>query len=459
MTSPTYPFDITGLEPSNLITDESYTLSSVYISGYNVLIPTAAPFYVDNLVLKYVDANGVSTTLVEDIDYYLCLPYIEATRAIGKIVHGGIMILHDYLTGSFKLTYQTLGGSVIANPSLVINNIINGSYLAKGVLWDVVTNIQKPFPAVDLRHHKDFIFTKKEVINALSDIGTAITTASTANTGLSTHVANHNNPHLVNKLQVGLGNVANYPIATDAEVAALTPVYKYITLKQLVALMNTVATPPPVNNTATGTLVIRNAGNDVSGAAGVITVGDVLTLDSSAVADIDGLGVFTYTWSVNNIKVGSNANTYTTTSTDVGYQVKCEISFTDDLGNAESLSATTQSQVTAAAPKPAKPFILTPTAGQTISMPFTITSSPFVGSSQLGVHGHSHWLITGPGGWTASGLIYGGVDNVNLTGLPVTSTELPPGTYSVSVQYGEGASAGGGGQHSDYSDPVTFTVV
>lgn len=454
MTSPTYPFDITGLEPTNLITDETYTINSIYVSGYRILIPIAAPFYLDNLVLKYITPNGSVVTLIEDIDYYLCLPYITGTRAIGKVLHGGILLLKDYLTGSFKLTYQTLGGSTLGNPNAVMNNIISGSYNAKGVLWDVVTDNTKQFPAVDLRHHRDFVYGKEKVVEALTNIGTAITTASTANTGLVTHLADHNNPHLVNKLQVGLGNVANYPIATDAEVAALTPVYKYVTLKQLIDLVKTVATPPPMNNTATGNLVITNGGMDVSGTSGVITVGDALTANTSGIADVDGLGAFNYIWSVNGIKVGSNASTYTTTASDIGYQIKCDVDFIDALGNSEAKTATTQAQVTAAAPKPAKPTITSPVNNAVISMPFTFTSSAFVGSSALGVHGHSHWAIAG-----SSGALFGGaVDNVNLTSIAATAADLPPGTYSITVQYGEGAGVGGGGQHSDVSDPVTFTV-
>lgn len=50
-----------------------------------------------------------------------------------------------------------------------------------------------------------------------------------AGQGFSSHIANTNNPHEVTKTQVGLGNVGNYPVASDAEAQAGTATDRYMT--------------------------------------------------------------------------------------------------------------------------------------------------------------------------------------------------------------------------------------
>ena len=50
-----------------------------------------------------------------------------------------------------------------------------------------------------------------------------------AGQGFSSHIANTNNPHGVTKTQVGLGNVGNYPVASDAEAQAGTATDRYMT--------------------------------------------------------------------------------------------------------------------------------------------------------------------------------------------------------------------------------------
>lgn len=58
---------------------------------------------------------------------------------------------------------------------------------------------------------------------------TAAAIAYQALAPLNTHLANLSNPHQVNSTQVGLGNVANYPIATLAQAQAATDNASYMT--------------------------------------------------------------------------------------------------------------------------------------------------------------------------------------------------------------------------------------
>lgn len=62
--------------------------------------------------------------------------------------------------------------------------------------------------------------------------------AGAVQTALDAHLADNNNPHGVTKTQVGLGNVQNYGIATQAEAEAGTVNNKYMTPLRTLELLN-----------------------------------------------------------------------------------------------------------------------------------------------------------------------------------------------------------------------------
>ena len=105
------------------------------------------------------------------------------------------------------------------------------------------------------------------------------------------------------------------------------------------------------NSPATGAPVI----------SGTAQVGQTLTADISSILDDDGLAdvVFSYQWlaDVSDIS-GATGDTYTLVDADEGKVVIVRVSFTDDAGNAESL---TSAATDAVVPKPN-----TPATGQPI---------------------------------------------------------------------------------------------
>ena len=99
---------------------------------------------------------------------------------------------------------------------------------------------------------------------------------------------------------------------------------------------------PSVNSPATGLPAI-------SGAA---QVGQTLTASTSGIADADGLSnaSFSYQWIVNDGSAdtdipGATGASYTLAAADEGKTVKVRVSFTDDGGNAESLTSAATSAV------------------------------------------------------------------------------------------------------------------
>ena len=90
--------------------------------------------------------------------------------------------------------------------------------------------------------------------------------------------------------------------------------------------------------------------------SGTIQVGETLTVDTSGIADADGLtgATFSYQWLGSRdaeIQGATNA-TYTLVTADEGKAIKVRVSFTDDAGNEEALTSEPTDAVSAAPPPP-----------------------------------------------------------------------------------------------------------
>ena len=85
---------------------------------------------------------------------------------------------------------------------------------------------------------------------------------------------------------------------------------------------------------------------------GTARVGETLTASTTGITDSDGLtnATFTYQWLADDAAIsGATGSTYMLVAADVGKAIKVQVSFTDDAGNAESL---TSAATTAAALPP-----------------------------------------------------------------------------------------------------------
>ena len=105
------------------------------------------------------------------------------------------------------------------------------------------------------------------------------------------------------------------------------------------------AASPPPNRSATGLPSI----------IGSARVGSTLTVDTSAIADADGMQdvVFRYQWIAGESAIsGASQKSYTLTADEEGLTIRVRVSFTDDAGNAETLSSVATSPVEAASPPP-----------------------------------------------------------------------------------------------------------
>ena len=127
----------------------------------------------------------------------------------------------------------------------------------------------------------------------------------------------------------------------------------------------------PRTSRAVGPVVVDNRPTTgVPTITGDALVDGVLTADTSNIADVDGLGPFSYQWirvdGSAETNVGTNSPTYTVTRADELKQIKVEVSFTDGFDNPETAVSGP------VGPVPVKQFVAT-------GKP-TIGGSPRVGS-------------------------------------------------------------------------------
>jgi YD repeat-containing protein len=90
------------------------------------------------------------------------------------------------------------------------------------------------------------------------------------------------------------------------------------------------------NDAPTGTVTIT----------GTATQGEVLTADTSTLADADGLGAFSYQWKANGTNIsGAIAKTFTLTQAEVGKVITADVHYTDGGSTVETVQSNATSAV------------------------------------------------------------------------------------------------------------------
>ena len=122
--------------------------------------------------------------------------------------------------------------------------------------------------------------------------------------------------------------------------------------------------PEPANTPATGAPTI----------SGTTQVGGTLTVDTSGIADADGLSDVQYEhqWLADDADIaGATGSTYTLADIDEGKAIKVEVSFTDDAGNEETLTSRATAAVVV---RPNSPATGEPTISGTAQVGETLTA-------------------------------------------------------------------------------------
>jgi len=168
---PRYELDPTGLNPSNRIIDEPYTLSNRTIRAISV---NYGPFFKESLILK----DGANT-LTYGVDYVAAELHQEASLKYGKEICSVILIINPNVSSTGTVTYQTLGGSYLNDSYAIANlyeSVINDT---RPISWDNVYNKPTTFPLTLHRHLLEDVYGFEPVVDALERIKQAITLGQT----------------------------------------------------------------------------------------------------------------------------------------------------------------------------------------------------------------------------------------------------------------------------------------
>ena len=95
--------------------------------------------------------------------------------------------------------------------------------------------------------------------------------------------------------------------------------------------------------TSASTLIVTNVNTEPTGSlriTGTTAQGETLTVDTSSIADADGLGALSYQWLRDGTKItGETNSSYTTVDADVGVKLSATVTYTDLQGTAETLTS------------------------------------------------------------------------------------------------------------------------
>lgn len=212
-----YPFDPTGTQPSNKIINESQVIASPGWTDFFFIVPQAAPFFRESLV---VHLHPGGRRLHEGVDYAPSHRFHDASLATGKPVFGSISFYDKTLAGVAELTYQTVGGPWTLNEEQILDILSNKLRNPRITTWEQIVDLPERFPVIDHEWDLDDMVGMTEVVESLAGIEAALRDTSGSN--FVAHLADLNNPHQTTKAQVGLGNVPNFGIATVPQAQAGT---------------------------------------------------------------------------------------------------------------------------------------------------------------------------------------------------------------------------------------------
>lgn len=170
----TYPLDMGGIKPSNLVGPELHSVNEAHFRDYYFLVPDFAPFFIDNFSAQ-VTVGNVTRDLVEDVDFTFAIPYVTGTRTTGKAMYGAITLHNLNLSDIVSINYQTIGGDQIADKMHVLTILADKAYNPRTTIWDILTNVPNALPPVP-NHYQDYdqFFGQEQVVTALVAIRDAI---------------------------------------------------------------------------------------------------------------------------------------------------------------------------------------------------------------------------------------------------------------------------------------------
>lgn len=217
---------------------ETYTLAPDG-SGNNYIVPANAPFYLDTLTVSIVATAkttssiplGVSTPLVLGIDYFPGFQFIQATAEQEQPVYGAICLVDAGLRGALSISYGALGnGYSVTNAQIL--QITTAAADPLSTTWEQAIPGILDYPSTTINYQQSQPVGLTAVVNAINamvaSLGGLVSRPSVFN--FNNHINDTTgNPHGLTALQLGVGNVPNWSVASAADVIAGTNARLFVT--------------------------------------------------------------------------------------------------------------------------------------------------------------------------------------------------------------------------------------
>lgn len=211
-----YDEDLHGNNPANYITDENAVLEVPSKEEYYFIIPNAAPFFANDFEIYQVNNDGsLGDKLVDGLDYKFGHKFVEAMDSIGRPIFGSVRFMRHSIAGRIRLKYRTIGGQWGFNDRAIAAELSRRLYNPLVRSWGQIDILTATFPNLEHDQSLDTLVGSDDLKEALDRLGDVM--EATASGTTESHLKDFNNPHKVNKSQVGLGNVPNFKMATNEE--------------------------------------------------------------------------------------------------------------------------------------------------------------------------------------------------------------------------------------------------
>lgn len=231
-TIPQYPFDPTGVAVTNLVTETQAIQSRGMFDHYYIVPRSGPFYAESVRLRLYPAGANVNnplggTLLQEGEHFNFGYHFAHASHTIGKPIYGAISFYDRALAGQLRMEYQTIGGEWVLDHQAMAELLANVTQNPRIATWEQLVELPHQFPVVNHDFNIDDFVGMSEVEDRLGDIERAIVQKNEG--GMVDHVNDKANPHEVNKFQVGLGLVDNYATAAPAEAESGTLNTRFMT--------------------------------------------------------------------------------------------------------------------------------------------------------------------------------------------------------------------------------------
>ena len=139
-----YPFDHTGVAVTNRVPNELHTVGAIDGQNNWFFFLDAAPFFADSVAVVDV-ATG--DTLIPYTDFSFGHEHQEATEKINTPVYSAVVLNDPNRTGSYKVTYQTIGSDFVdASVNAAITDGLKVLENLQNIPWESLVDVPTEFP-------------------------------------------------------------------------------------------------------------------------------------------------------------------------------------------------------------------------------------------------------------------------------------------------------------------------